>query len=137
MLGAVSSARTTYVGDSGRASKGSLMSAAATVTHFACGSRGASEWTISGTTVDGEPVEVRGCDPWTFGADDRMVRKDSFWRSASPDPIALTAGARCRSARARSVPTAVDPAGETPPPRRTRSAPTQSYRQMGGASCRR
>lgn len=48
--------------------------------HFACGSRGASEWTISGTTADGDPVEVRGCDLWTFGADGRIVRKDSFWK---------------------------------------------------------
>ena len=48
--------------------------------HFACGSRGVSEWTISGTTVDGERVEVRGCDLWTFGEDGRIVRKDSFWK---------------------------------------------------------
>jgi ketosteroid isomerase-like protein len=48
--------------------------------HFACGSRGVSEWTISGTTVDGEQVEVRGCDLWTFGDDGRIVRKDSFWK---------------------------------------------------------
>jgi ketosteroid isomerase-like protein len=48
--------------------------------HFSCGSRAASEWTISGTTVDGERVEVRGCDLWTFGEDGRIVRKDSFWK---------------------------------------------------------
>jgi len=48
--------------------------------HFGCGSRGASEWTLSGTTVDGERVEVRGCDLWTFDADGRIVRKDSFWK---------------------------------------------------------
>jgi taurine dehydrogenase small subunit len=48
--------------------------------HFACGRRGASEWTISGTTVDGERVEVRGCDLWTFDDDGRIVRKDSFWK---------------------------------------------------------
>ena len=48
--------------------------------HFACGDRGVSEWTISGTTVDGERIEVRGCDLWTFGADDMVTRKDSFWK---------------------------------------------------------
>jgi len=48
--------------------------------HFACGSRAVSEWTISGTTADGESIEVRGCDLWTFGADDRIIRKDSFWK---------------------------------------------------------
>jgi ketosteroid isomerase-like protein len=48
--------------------------------HFACEGRGVSEWTISGITVDGEQVEVRGCDLWTFGDDDLLVRKDSFWK---------------------------------------------------------
>jgi ketosteroid isomerase-like protein len=48
--------------------------------HFACGNRGVSEWTIRGTTVDGERIEVRGCDLWTFGADNRLTRKDSFWK---------------------------------------------------------
>jgi ketosteroid isomerase-like protein len=51
--------------------------------HFACGARGVSEWTITGTTVDGERVEVRGCDLWTFADDDRLVRKDSFWKIRS------------------------------------------------------
>jgi steroid delta-isomerase-like uncharacterized protein len=48
--------------------------------HFASGHRGVSEWTISGTTVDGERVEVRGCDLWTFDDDGRIVKKDSFWK---------------------------------------------------------
>jgi ketosteroid isomerase-like protein len=48
--------------------------------HFVCGDRGLSEWTISGTTVEGERIEVRGCDLWTFGADDTVTRKDSFWK---------------------------------------------------------
>jgi taurine dehydrogenase small subunit len=48
--------------------------------HFACGNRGASEWTISGTTVEGQSIEVRGCDLWTFDEDGKIVRKDSFWK---------------------------------------------------------
>ena len=48
--------------------------------HFACGSRGVSEWTITGTTTDGERIEVRGCDLWTIGADGKLTRKDSFWK---------------------------------------------------------
>jgi ketosteroid isomerase-like protein len=52
--------------------------------HFACGSRGVSEWTISGSTLDGERIEVRGCDLWTFGEDGRIVRKDSFWKIRDP-----------------------------------------------------
>jgi hypothetical protein len=48
--------------------------------HFVCGNHGVSEWTISGTTVDGERIEVRGCDLWTFGEDDMVTRKNSFWK---------------------------------------------------------
>jgi steroid delta-isomerase-like uncharacterized protein len=43
------------------------------------GRRGVSEWTLSGTTTDGDRLEVRGCDLWTF-EDGRIVRKDSFWK---------------------------------------------------------
>ena len=52
--------------------------------HFACGNRGVSEWTIRGTTVDGERVDVRGCDLWTFDADGKIARKDSFWKIREP-----------------------------------------------------
>lgn len=48
--------------------------------HFASGDRGMSEWTITGTTVEGVTVEVRGCDIWTFDADGLITRKDSFWK---------------------------------------------------------
>jgi steroid delta-isomerase-like uncharacterized protein len=48
--------------------------------HFASGERGVSEWTIKGTTVDGERIEVRGCDLWTFDESGRIARKDSFWK---------------------------------------------------------
>lgn len=47
--------------------------------HFADGDRGASEWTLSGTTTDGQRIEVRGCDLWTF-RDGQVVKKDSYWK---------------------------------------------------------
>jgi ketosteroid isomerase-like protein len=47
--------------------------------HFAVGDRGASEWTLTGTTPDGQALEVRGCDLWTF-RDGKIARKDSFWK---------------------------------------------------------
>ena len=47
--------------------------------HFVDGDRGASEWTLRGTTTDGQRLEVRGCDLWTF-RDGRVVKKDSFWK---------------------------------------------------------
>jgi ketosteroid isomerase-like protein len=47
--------------------------------HFVDGDRGASEWTLSGTTTEGQQIEVRGCDLWTF-RDGKVVKKDSFWK---------------------------------------------------------
>ena len=47
--------------------------------HFVSGDRGASEWTLSGTTTDGVHLEVRGCDLWTF-RDGLVVKKDSYWK---------------------------------------------------------
>lgn len=47
--------------------------------HFVDGDRGASEWTLSGTTTAGQRIEVRGCDLWTF-RDGQVVRKDSYWK---------------------------------------------------------
>ena len=47
--------------------------------HFVAGERGASEWTLTGTTTEGERIEVRGCDLWTFDGD-RVAVKDSYWK---------------------------------------------------------
>jgi taurine dehydrogenase small subunit len=47
--------------------------------HFVDGDRGASEWTLSGTTTDGHRIEVRGCDLWTL-RDGKVVKKDSYWK---------------------------------------------------------
>jgi ketosteroid isomerase-like protein len=47
--------------------------------HFVAGDRGASEWTLTGTTTDGVRLEVRGCDLWTF-RDGLVTRKDSYWK---------------------------------------------------------
>jgi ketosteroid isomerase-like protein len=47
--------------------------------HFVDGDRGASEWTLSGTTADGQRIEVRGCDLWTL-RDGKVVKKDSYWK---------------------------------------------------------
>jgi ketosteroid isomerase-like protein len=52
--------------------------------HFVDGARGASEWTLSGTTVDGQRIEVRGCDLWTL-RDGKVVKKDSYWKIRTTD----------------------------------------------------
>jgi ketosteroid isomerase-like protein len=53
--------------------------------HFVAGNRGASEWTLTGTTTAGERLEIRGCDLWTF-RDGWVVKKDSFWKIRTVAP---------------------------------------------------
>jgi steroid delta-isomerase-like uncharacterized protein len=52
--------------------------------HFIAGSRGVSEWTFTGTHRDGTPVEVTGCDLFTF-RDGRIAVKNSY-RKHRPSP---------------------------------------------------
>jgi Ketosteroid isomerase-related protein len=52
--------------------------------HFVDGDRGASEWTLSGTTTAGQRIEVRGCDLWSL-RDGKVVKKDSFWKIRTTD----------------------------------------------------
>jgi ketosteroid isomerase-like protein len=47
--------------------------------HWACGDFGVSEWTLTGTTVAGRRIEVRGVDLLEF-ENGKIVRKDSFWK---------------------------------------------------------
>jgi ketosteroid isomerase-like protein len=46
---------------------------------FVSGDRAVSEWTLTGTTLEGERLEVCGCDLWTFRGDE-LVCKNSFWK---------------------------------------------------------
>ena len=47
--------------------------------HWVAGDRGVSELTLTGTTVSGAAVEVRGCDLWEF-LNGKIVRKNSYWK---------------------------------------------------------
>jgi ketosteroid isomerase-like protein len=47
--------------------------------HWVSGDRGCSEWLLTGTTTQGDRVEVRGCDLFEF-KDDKIARKDSYWK---------------------------------------------------------
>jgi ketosteroid isomerase-like protein len=49
------------------------------VENFASGDTGMSKWLLTGTTVGGEKIRVRGCDFYTF-ADGKVTRKDSYWK---------------------------------------------------------
>ncbi len=51
--------------------------------HWVCGDDfGVSEWTLTGTSTAGQPIEVRGVDLLEF-ADGKITRKDSFWKIVS------------------------------------------------------
>ncbi len=50
--------------------------------HVVSGDRGVSEWLLTGTTAEGQRIEVRGCDLWEF-RDGLIVRKDSYWKIIS------------------------------------------------------
>jgi hypothetical protein len=45
--------------------------------HFVHGDRGVSEWTLTGTRVDGSRVEVHGCDLFTF-LDGKIALKNAY-----------------------------------------------------------
>lgn len=47
--------------------------------HWVCGDFGVSEWTLTGTSVSGQQIEVRGVDLLEF-AGGKVTRKDSFWK---------------------------------------------------------
>jgi ketosteroid isomerase-like protein len=47
--------------------------------HYVDGDMGISQWTVSGTMKNGERIEARGCDFYSFRGD-KVVKKDSFWK---------------------------------------------------------
>ncbi|CAN5824128.1 nuclear transport factor 2 family protein [soil metagenome] len=47
--------------------------------HWVCGDFGVSEWTLTGTSLAGKHIEVRGVDLLEF-AHGKITRKDSFWK---------------------------------------------------------
>ena len=51
--------------------------------HFVHGMRGVSEWTFTGTRVDGTRVEVQGCDLFTF-RDGKIALKNSYRKNRPP-----------------------------------------------------
>ena len=51
--------------------------------HWVAGSRGCSEWLLTGTSASGEQIAVRGCDLFEF-RDGKILRKDSYWKIVDP-----------------------------------------------------
>ncbi len=48
--------------------------------HWVCGDHAVSRWLLTGTTTEGEPLRVRGCDLLDLAPDGRVRRKDSYWK---------------------------------------------------------
>ncbi|ASD21633.1 DUF4440 domain-containing protein [Cryobacterium sp. LW097] len=49
--------------------------------HWVCGDDlGVSEWTLTGRSVSGRRLDVRGVDLLEFDAAGKIRRKDSFWK---------------------------------------------------------
>ena len=51
--------------------------------HFISGNRGFSEWTFTGTKIDGTKVEVTGCDLFTF-KNGKIAVKNSYRKNRLP-----------------------------------------------------
>jgi steroid delta-isomerase-like uncharacterized protein len=51
--------------------------------HFVHGDRGVSEWTFTGTRIDGARVEVHGCDLFVF-QHGKIALKNSFRKNRPP-----------------------------------------------------
>jgi steroid delta-isomerase-like uncharacterized protein len=47
--------------------------------HWVGNDFGVSEWTLTGTSLSGKKIEVRGVDLLEF-AEGKITRKDSFWK---------------------------------------------------------
>jgi len=47
--------------------------------HWVSGDRAVSEWLLTGTSVSGEKIRVRGCDLFET-RDGKIIRKDSYWK---------------------------------------------------------
>ena len=47
--------------------------------HWVSGDFGVSEWTLTGTRLNGDHIQVRGCDHFKFKGG-KVIRKDSYWK---------------------------------------------------------
>ena len=51
---------------------------------YVLGDVGVSEWTLVGTTTQGEKLELLGCDLWKF-RDGKVIKKDTYWKQIHND----------------------------------------------------
>lgn len=48
--------------------------------YILAGDHAISVWTVRGQGADGEALNYQGCDIYTFGPDDKIVHKNTFWK---------------------------------------------------------
>ena len=48
--------------------------------HWVSGNRGCSEWTVTGSELNGNKLNWRGCDLWSLREDGMIMRKDTYWK---------------------------------------------------------
>jgi ketosteroid isomerase-like protein len=48
--------------------------------YILAGDRAISVWTVRGKGGDGEVLNYQGCDIYTFGPDDKIMHKNTFWK---------------------------------------------------------
>jgi ketosteroid isomerase-like protein len=48
--------------------------------HWVCGDHAVSRWLLTGTTIDGQHIAVRGCDLFDLTPRGDVMRKDSYWK---------------------------------------------------------
>ncbi len=47
--------------------------------HWIMGDKALSEWIVQGTSLDGDAIDLLGCDLWEF-RDGLVVKKDTYWK---------------------------------------------------------
>lgn len=47
--------------------------------HWIFGDKALSEWTVKGRSLDGEALDVLGCDLWEFRGG-KVTKKDTYWK---------------------------------------------------------
>ena len=53
--------------------------------HWVGGSRGCSEWTVTGTESNGNRLEWLGCDVWELNDEGLILTKDTYWKFAGEE----------------------------------------------------
>jgi hypothetical protein len=54
------------------------------IDQWIAGNRAVTEWVLTGTTGNGEVLNLYGCDLMQFTDDGKILKKDTYWKSREP-----------------------------------------------------